>query len=54
MTRVLRPEGVLVAFDNDWETLTVDSTDRKLTRAVVNAWEHMRVEVDHSGRIGLP
>ena len=19
-----------------------------------NAWEHMRVEVDHSGRIGLP
>lgn len=38
MTRVLRPEGVLVAFDNDWETLTVDATDRRLTRAVVNAF----------------
>src|SRR6478609_4192605 len=24
MTRVLRPGGVLVAYDNDWETLTVD------------------------------
>jgi ubiquinone/menaquinone biosynthesis C-methylase UbiE len=38
MSRVLRPGGTLVAFDNDWETLTVDSTDRALTRAVVNAF----------------
>jgi len=38
MARVLRPEGVLVAYDNDWETLTVDSADRALTRAVLNAW----------------
>ena len=38
MARVVRPEGVLVAFDNDWETLTVDSADRGLTRAVLNAW----------------
>jgi SAM-dependent methyltransferase len=38
MARVLRPEGVLVAFDNDWETLTVDSADRVLTRVVLNAW----------------
>jgi len=38
MVRVLRPEGVLVAFDNDWETLTVDSADRALTRAVMNAF----------------
>jgi len=38
MARVLRPEGVLVAYDNDWETLTVDSADRTLTRAVLNAW----------------
>ncbi|WP_435011254.1 methyltransferase domain-containing protein [Tundrisphaera lichenicola] len=38
MTRVLRPGGVLVAYDNDWETLTVDSPDRPLTRAVLNAW----------------
>jgi ubiquinone/menaquinone biosynthesis C-methylase UbiE len=38
MVRVLRPGGVLVAFDNDWETLTVDSADRALTRAILNAW----------------
>jgi ubiquinone/menaquinone biosynthesis C-methylase UbiE len=38
MVRVLRPGGVLVAYDNDWETLTVDGVDRELTRAVLNAW----------------
>src|SRR5262245_41119218 len=35
MTRVLRSGGTLVAFDNDWETLTVDSADTALTRAVM-------------------
>ena len=24
--------------DNDWKTLTVDSTDRALTRAILNTW----------------
>jgi ubiquinone/menaquinone biosynthesis C-methylase UbiE len=38
MARVLRPGGILVAYDNDWETLTVDSADRALTRLVLNAW----------------
>jgi ubiquinone/menaquinone biosynthesis C-methylase UbiE len=38
MVRVLRPGGVLVAFDNDWETLTVDSADRAVTRTILNAW----------------
>jgi ubiquinone/menaquinone biosynthesis C-methylase UbiE len=38
MARVLRPGGTLVAFDNDWETLTVDSVDRAVTRTVLNAW----------------
>ncbi len=38
MARVLRPGGVLVAYDNDWETLTVDSPDRVMTRTVLNAW----------------
>lgn len=38
MARVMRPGGVLVAYDNDWETLTVDSPDRALTRTVLNAW----------------
>jgi ubiquinone/menaquinone biosynthesis C-methylase UbiE len=38
MIRVLRPGGVLVAYDNDWETQKVDSADRALTRTVLNAW----------------
>jgi ubiquinone/menaquinone biosynthesis C-methylase UbiE len=38
MVRVIRPGGVLVAYDNDWETLTVDSADGKLTRTILNAW----------------
>jgi ubiquinone/menaquinone biosynthesis C-methylase UbiE len=38
MVRVLSPGGVLVAYDNDWETLTVDSADRALTRTILNAW----------------
>ena len=38
MARVLRPGGMLVAFDNDWETLTIDSTNRSLTRTILHAW----------------
>jgi ubiquinone/menaquinone biosynthesis C-methylase UbiE len=38
MIRVLRPGGVLVAFDSDWETLLVDSGDHALTRIILNAW----------------
>jgi ubiquinone/menaquinone biosynthesis C-methylase UbiE len=38
MVRVLRPGGVLVAFDNDWETLTIDSANRALTRTILNTW----------------
>src|SRR5262249_34282888 len=38
MVRILRPGGALVAFDNDWETLTVESSDRALTRTILNAW----------------
>lgn len=38
MVRVLRPGGTLVAYDNDWETLTVDAADRETTRTVLNAW----------------
>jgi ubiquinone/menaquinone biosynthesis C-methylase UbiE len=38
MVRVMRPGGVLVAYDNDWETLTVDSADPVLTRTILNAW----------------
>jgi hypothetical protein len=28
----------LVAFDNDWETLTVDAANRALTRTILNTW----------------
>jgi ubiquinone/menaquinone biosynthesis C-methylase UbiE len=38
MVRVLRGGGVLVAFDNDWETLTVDSVDRETTRIILNSF----------------
>ncbi|MFO0955899.1 MAG: methyltransferase domain-containing protein [Isosphaeraceae bacterium] len=38
MARVLRPGGLLVAYDNDWETLTIDSPDRATTRTLANAW----------------
>jgi hypothetical protein len=41
LARLVAPDGsvgVLVAYDNDWETLTVDFADRKLTRTVLNAW----------------
>ena len=38
MVRVLYPGGTLVAFDSDWESLTVDSRDRATTRAILNAW----------------
>ena len=38
MVRVVRRGGRVVAYDNDWETLTVDSTDRAITRIVLNAW----------------
>ena len=38
MARVLRPGGVLIAYDNDWETLTVDAPDRRTTRACLNHW----------------
>src|SRR5262249_33478590 len=40
MVRVIRPGGVLVAYDNDWETLTIDFVDRELTRTALDAWGH--------------
>jgi hypothetical protein len=37
MTRVLRPRAVLVAYDNDRDTLADGSADRVLMRTVLNA-----------------
>ena len=36
--RVLKPGGIMLAFDNDWETFTFSSTNRELVRRVANYW----------------
>lgn len=48
LSRVLRPGGILVAFDNDWGTLSVTLDDPDLASRVAVAWE----ESFASGRIG--
>lgn len=36
MVRVCRPGGNIVVLDSDWETVTIDASDRALTRKIVN------------------
>ena len=36
--RVLKPGGLMLAFDNDWETFTFSCSDRGLVRKVSNYW----------------
>lgn len=38
LTRVLRPDGRLVAFDLDWDTLVIDGAERELTRRIVRSY----------------
>jgi ubiquinone/menaquinone biosynthesis C-methylase UbiE len=38
MARVLRSDGLLVAMEPDWETFTVNSPDREITRHLLNFW----------------
>lgn len=38
MVRVLEIGGLLLAYDNDWESLAVSSTDRTTTRAITELW----------------
>ncbi len=38
MSRVVRSGGNVVAMDPDWETLTVDSKHKVLTRILLNVW----------------
>ncbi len=38
MVRVLEPGGLLLAYDNDWESLAVSSADRPTTRAITDLW----------------
>ena len=37
LVRVTRPDGRIVVFDTDWETLTVDADDIATTRAILQA-----------------
>ena len=36
LARVLRPGGVLVVYDADWETLIIDADDWRTTRTLMN------------------
>lgn len=36
--RVLKPGGTMLAFDNDWETYTLNSSNYTLVRKVCNYW----------------
>jgi len=38
MARVTRPSGTVVAFEPDWETLTIWPGDRQTCRSVLNFW----------------
>ncbi len=38
MYRVLKPEGIMLAFDNDWETFVFSCTNKVLVRKVANYW----------------
>lgn len=38
MYRMLKPGGIMLAFDNDWETFTVSSSMKKVIRKVANFW----------------
>ncbi len=38
LVRVLKPGGILLAYDNDWGTFSVTSQDRRVTRILENAW----------------
>jgi ubiquinone/menaquinone biosynthesis C-methylase UbiE len=38
LVRVLKPGGILLAYDNDWGTFSITSHDRRVTRMLENAW----------------
>jgi ubiquinone/menaquinone biosynthesis C-methylase UbiE len=38
MVRVLEPGGLLLAYDNDWGTFSVNGTDQEATRVIENLW----------------
>lgn len=48
LVRVLAPGGTLVAFDNDWETLSISLDDPGIARRIRGAWRDSFA----SGRVG--
>lgn len=48
LARVLKPGGVLVAFDNDWETFSISLGDQEIAARIRRAWRDSFA----SGRIG--
>jgi ubiquinone/menaquinone biosynthesis C-methylase UbiE len=38
LIRVLKPGGLLLAYDNDWGTFSITSQDKRVTRILENAW----------------
>jgi ubiquinone/menaquinone biosynthesis C-methylase UbiE len=38
LVRVLKPGGILLAYDNDWGTFSITSHDRRITRMLEDAW----------------
>ncbi|HRV96728.1 MAG TPA: methyltransferase domain-containing protein [Anaerolineae bacterium] len=38
LVRVLQVGGILLAYDNDWGTFTINSEQRDVTRRIENAW----------------
>lgn len=47
--RVLEPNGLLLAYDNDWKTFSIASGDDEITQTIENLWTGSFV----NGRIGL-
>jgi ubiquinone/menaquinone biosynthesis C-methylase UbiE len=38
LVRVLKPGGILLAYDNDWGTFSITSQNKRVTRLLENAW----------------
>jgi len=49
LARVLKPGGTLVAFDNDWDTLTLTLDNRRAAAALTRFWSDSFA----SGRVGM-
>ncbi len=59
LARVLLPGGLLLAYDNDWDTLTITSAHPRITRLLFAAWSdsfpngqvgrHLKAHFLHAG-----